>query len=256
MSAEVFVVTGAARGIGRATAIRLRSTGAVIAILDRNLSEAEDVARTIGGRAYGLDIAQESEVEQVVAAVEADLGPITRLVNCAGPLQNTDRPEALSMRIWDRMTDVHLRGTYLMTVAVGSRMAARGKGSIVTIASVVGIRAGPLHAYGPAKAALINLTEGLAAEWGPRGVRLNCVAPGFVRTPGTEKGFSEQTIDAVRLERCSALRRLVQVDEVVAAIEFLLLDGASAITGCTLPVDAGFLVSSGWGAYGDRPDLI
>lgn len=250
---HIVIVTGAASGIGAAAARRFANLGQTVVLLDRNRIGVESVAAEIGGHPFELDIADEDEVNKTIETIERDIGPIASLINCAGPLQNTDRPESLAMRVWDRMTDVHLRGTYLMSVATGGRMVRRGQGSIVTIASVAGMRSGPLHAYGPAKAALINLVEGLAAEWGPAGVRVNCVSPGFVRTPATDRGFAHGVLDEKRLAASAALRRLVEVDEVVAAMEFLQSDRASGITGCNLPVDAGYLVSSHWQSYGERP---
>jgi NAD(P)-dependent dehydrogenase (short-subunit alcohol dehydrogenase family) len=163
-----------------------------------------------------------------------------------------DTPDLLSMQMWDRITDCHLRGTYRMTVEVGTRMTARGAGAIVTVASVVGIASGPLHAYGPAKAALINLCRGLAVEWGRQGVRVNTVSPGFVRTPGTERGFEAKLMDPAQLAEYSALGRVLEPDEVAAAIQFLTSELASGITGCDLPVDAGYLAASPWAVYGDR----
>lgn len=253
MRDEVVVVSGGASGIGEATARRLASQGANVVIIDRNGAGARQVAEEIAASAVELDIADDAMVHKTVEQIRAEFGPVRGLVNCAGPLQNMDRPDALPMRVWDRMIDVHLRGTYLLTSAIGTQMARERRGSIVTIASIMGMMAGPLHAYGPAKAGLINLMQGLAAEWGPSGVRVNCVSPGFVRTPATERGMSEGVIDGKLLARSAALRRLVEVDEVVTAVEFLLMEGAAAITGCNLPVDAGFLVSSNWGAYGERP---
>jgi NAD(P)-dependent dehydrogenase (short-subunit alcohol dehydrogenase family) len=131
-------------------------------------------------------------------------------------------------------------------------MARRGQGAIVTVASVVGLTSGPLHAYGPAKAALINLSRGLAVEWGRSGVRVNTVSPGFVRTPGTERGYAEKLMDPAILADNSALGRTLVPSEIAAAIYFLASDDASGITGCDLPVDAGYLVASPWSVYGDR----
>ncbi len=182
--------------------------------------------------------------------IERERGPIAILVNCAGPLQNTEPPEALSMAMWDRIVDAHLRGTYMMNRTVGLRMASRRKGAIVTIASTAGMRSTPLHAYAPAKAALISLTECLAAEWGPRGVRVNAISPGFVPTPGVQRGLSEGLLDAKALADSAALGRLVAPEEIAAAVVFLCSDLASAITGVNLPVDAGWLVASSWAAYG------
>ena len=129
-------------------------------------------------------------------------------------------------------------------------MAKRGTGCIVNIASVAGMRSGPLHSYGPAKAGVISLTECLASEWGPAGVRVNCISPGFTYTPALEKGFSTHTLAQGELERGSALGRLVAADEIAGAALFLCCPLASAITGVNLPVDAGYLVATPWAAYG------
>src|SRR5690606_23242291 len=96
-------------------------------------------------------------------------------------------PETLSWKEWDLVQRVHLRGTYACCRSVGNRMAVRGRGSIVTISSISGMRSAPLHSYGPAKAGIISLSECLAAEWGPKGMRVNSVAPGFTHTPALER---------------------------------------------------------------------
>ena len=166
LGGRLVFVTGAASGIGAAVAERLAAAGGRIIAADRRLQPAEALAARIGGTAVALDIAEEAMVRDVVATVEASHGAIDILVNCAGVLQNLAPPEALSMEHWDRITNIHQRGTYLVTVAIGSRMAARRRGSIVTIASTAGMRSTPLHAYAPAKAALISLTQCLATEWG------------------------------------------------------------------------------------------
>jgi NAD(P)-dependent dehydrogenase (short-subunit alcohol dehydrogenase family) len=142
----------------------------------------------------------------------------------------------------------------MMTRAIGVRMVKRGSGSIVTIASIAGMQAWPVHAYGPAKAALINLMQGLAAEWGCDGVRVNCISPGFVRTPGTERGLSEKLMDAEVISKHTALKRLLEPNEVATAAAFLLSNDSGGITGINLPVDAGFLAAAHWGAFGVRPN--
>ena len=129
-------------------------------------------------------------------------------------------------------------------------MARRGGGSIVNIASIAGSRSGPLHAYGPAKAAVISLTECLAAEWGRSGVRVNAVSPGFTLTPAVMKSFELGVLDKNAIEQSTALGRLINVEEIAAAVGFLASPSGSAITGVNLPVDAGFLVATSWQAYG------
>jgi NAD(P)-dependent dehydrogenase (short-subunit alcohol dehydrogenase family) len=129
-------------------------------------------------------------------------------------------------------------------------MAARGTGSIVLMASVAGMSSSPLHAYGPAKAGVIAMAACLAAEWGPRQIRVNAVSPGFTETPALKRGIEHGVLSKELLSRSSALGRLVDADEVAAAALFLLSDLSSGITGINLPVDAGFLVATPWEAYG------
>ena len=250
LAGTLALVTGGARGIGEATALRLQGAGATMVIADRNADAAQVTAERCGMTGLGLDIAQEAEVERVIGEIERELGPIGILVNCAGTLQNTDPPELLTMATWDRIVDVHLRGTYLVNRAVGSRMAARRGGAIVTIASIAGMRSAPLHAYGPAKAALISQTECLAAEWGPSQVRVNAVSPGFVPTPGVQRGFDAHLLNPVVLAEASALGRLTAPEEIADAVVFLCSGMASAITGVNLAVDAGWLVANSWPTYG------
>src|SRR5690606_4488392 len=109
---------------------------------------------------------------------------------------------------------------------------------------------GPLHAYGPAKAGVISLSECLAAEWGPAGVRVNTVSPGFTATPALSKGFATHTLEEDHLKTATALNRLVKADEIAAAVVFLASPAASAITGVNLPVDCVYLVAPPWASHG------
>ena len=250
LEGRIALVTGAGRGIGEAIAHAFAAAGADVVLVDRNSESVRRVASAIAGTPVELDISNEAMVREVVSGIETRQGPIDILVNCAGVLQNTEPPETLTMSTWDRIVNVHLRGSYMMSAFVGARMAKRRRGNIVNIASVAGMRSAPLHAYAPAKAALISLTECLAAEWGRAGVRVNAVAPGFVTTPGVERGFESGMLDRQVFADTSALGRLVKPDEIAAGVLFLASDMASAITGVTLPIDAGFLVATHWAAYG------
>jgi len=244
------LITGGASGIGFACARWLASRGCSVAIADRDEQQARSAARAVGGTAFAVDVRDAEAVERLAATLEERPNGVHILVNCAGVLQNPLPPGELTMKEWDLVVDVDLRGTYLMCAAVGSRMAGRGEGSIVNVASVAGLRSGPLHAYGPAKAAVISLTECLAAEWGRCGVRVNAVSPGFTHTPSVAKSFELGVLDEEALAQSTALGRLIDVEEVAAAIGFLASPLASAITGANLPVDAGFLVAASWQAYG------
>src|SRR5260221_14033934 len=125
------------------------------------------VAREVGGRAWIADVADETAMERCAREIEQELGPVEILVNSAGIIQVPLPPEKLSMKTWDDIVRVDQRGTYVASVAFGLRMAARRRGSIINIASVAGMRSMPMHAYTPAKAAVIAMTECLAAEGGP-----------------------------------------------------------------------------------------
>jgi NAD(P)-dependent dehydrogenase (short-subunit alcohol dehydrogenase family) len=132
----------------------------------------------------------------------------------------------------------------------GRRMATAGRGAIVNIASVTSFRSVPLHAYAPAKAAVVSITECLAAEWGRSGVRVNAVAPGYTLTPALQAAIDAGERDVAVLAQNAALGRMVAPEEVAKACRFLVSDDAAAITGVTLPVDAGWLVATSWVSYG------
>jgi NAD(P)-dependent dehydrogenase (short-subunit alcohol dehydrogenase family) len=228
----------------------LAAAGARVVVADRNLPAAQAVAASAGGIAVALDVGDEVSVDAAVAAVLAQCGVPRVLVNSAGVLQRTLPPEELTLREWDFVARVDLRGTYLCCARFGAAMARAGGGAIVNIASVAGMGSGPLHSYGPAKAGVINLTECLAAEWGPKGVRVNAVSPGFTHTPALEKGMTTRTLAADDMAGSSALGRLIQPREIAHAVAFLASAQASAITGVNLPVDAGYLVATPWASYG------
>ena len=244
------VVTGGASGIGAACAQFIRQRGGEVIIADRNGAAAQGVAVEIGAHAMQLDISDEPAVRRTVEEIGRSLGAVSILVNSAGVLQRTVPPDQLSMKEWDIVNAIDLRGTYLCCALFGAAMAARRKGTIVNIASVAGMRSGPLHAYGPAKAAVISLTECLAAEWGPAGVRVNTVSPGFTKTPALDKGIEKKFLGVSHMEQSSALGRLVDPREIAAAVGFLVSDLASGITGVNVPVDAGYLVATPWLSYG------
>jgi NAD(P)-dependent dehydrogenase (short-subunit alcohol dehydrogenase family) len=245
----VAVVTGGASGIGAACCRELAARGARIALVDRD-KRVHAVAREVNGRAWVADVADEAALERCADAIEAELGPVEILVNSAGVIQAALPPDRLSMASWDEVVRVDQRGTYVAAVVFGTRMAARRCGSIVNIASVAGMRSMPLHAYAPAKAAVIAMTECLAAEWGPAQVRVNAVSPGYTRTPALQAAIDKGERDVSALERNAALGRLVEPAEIARAVAFLASRDAAAITGANLPVDCGWLVAGPWHTYG------
>ena len=248
--APVAVVTGGASGIGAACCRELAKRGWSVVAADIDETAAARVADEVGGSAYRVDVGDESSIEDLARRVEAEAGPVVALVNSAGVIQVPLPPEDLPLQAWDDVVRVDQRGTYLASVAFGRRMARRGRGAIVNIASIAGMRSMPLHAYTPAKAAVIAMTECLAAEWGRSGVRVNAVSPGYTRTPALQAAIDHGQRDVTSLKENSALGRLVEPEEIARAVAFLVSDDALAITGINLPVDAGWLVATSWNTYG------
>jgi NAD(P)-dependent dehydrogenase (short-subunit alcohol dehydrogenase family) len=234
---RVALVTGGASGIGRATADRLARDGAAVAVLDRDGDGARVVAAELGGRAYEVDVRDGDAVRAAVGAVVDELGGLGILVNNAGvgdlrPLHTVDD------RLWHRLVDVNLTGTFHAMAAAVPAMLAGGGGAIVNNASVSGMS--PTRneaAYSAAKAGVIALTASGALEYGPT-IRVNCVAPGFIRTPLT--AIWDQHPDAFApITDAIPLGRIGDADEVAEVIAFLCSDAAAYVTGHTLVVDGG-----------------
>lgn len=248
---QIAVVTGGGSGIGKACAEQLAKEGATVVIADQNAISAENVANAIGGHAYTVDVGDTDAIEQFAQHVEANVGPVSVLINSAGILQGAAvPPEEISMETYDRVFAVNMRGTFASCVAFGRRMALRHKGSILNIASISGIRSTPLHAYGPMKAAIIQLTENLAGEWGRSGVRVNCLSPGAVLSPAMQIAIDKGQRNLDLLKQSAAAGEVVMPLQVAMAAAFLLSDDASAITGINLPVDHGWLVANSWTMFG------
>jgi NAD(P)-dependent dehydrogenase (short-subunit alcohol dehydrogenase family) len=251
---DVAVITGGGGGIGSACARRLAAAGWRVAVCDVDADLARAVAQETGGLALALDISDREAVEAAAARIEAELGPCGALVACAAHLENPHRPEEQDPDQWQRILDVNVGGSFNTSRAFGARMATRGQGAIVTIASITALGSSPLVAYGPSKAAVIAMTRNLAVAWGRRGVRVNCVAPGPTLTPAVLASHARGERDPQTMIRATALGRLVHPDEIAAPVEFLLSPAAAAITGVILPVDAGVMVTGLWQMYGGPPD--
>lgn len=251
LKGRVAVVTGGASGIGRACAELFSIRGATVVVVDRQAQEAQSVALSVNGHAYELDVVNVADVESVAARIESEVGPVDLLLSAAGIIQgNAVPPELMPMEEYNRIFEVNLRGTYAVCSAFGSRMAKRRYGSIVNIASISAMRSTPLHAYGPFKAAIIGLTENLAAEWGRSGVRVNCLSPGAVLTPAMQTSFDKGLRDRATMAQNSASGEICTPNEIAMAAAFLLSDDARAITGVNLPVDHGWLVATSWATFG------
>jgi NAD(P)-dependent dehydrogenase (short-subunit alcohol dehydrogenase family) len=246
----VAVVTGGASGIGAACCRLFAERGAGVAVVDRDGQRAQAIAREVGGRSWAADVADEASLTSAARLIEAEYGPVEALVNSAGIIQVPQRPTELSMATWDDVVRVDQRGTYLACVVFARTMLQRRRGSIINIASVTGMRSVPLHAYAPAKAAVISMTACLAAEWGPSGIRVNAVSPGYTRTPALQAAIDKRERDVSLLEQNAALGRLVEPEEIAKVAAFLASADAAAITGANIPVDCGWLAATPWSTYG------
>lgn len=242
------LVTGAARGLGRAIALALAEAGADVALGLRDRARDEGLAdeiRALGRRALPLqmDVTRLDEVEAAVEATVEELGSLDLLVNNAGGGVGLIPAEDVSVADFDRAFDANLRGTFFACRATFAPMRERGFGRIVNVSSQAALVALPGESvYCAAKAAVSHLTRCLAVEWGRYGIAVNAVAPTFVRTPGTEPALSDPTFRAEVEERIAALHRIGEPEEVAGAVVFLCSPAASLITGETLVIDGGWTV--------------
>ena len=172
------------------------------------------------------------------------------LVTSAGLVQAPLPAEEMPVDLFDDLMDVNVRGTWLCLRAFARHMLPRHAGEMVTISSIVAERSVPLHSYAPGKAAVLNMTQCLAAEWGRAGLRVNTVQPGYTRTPALQAQIDAGNRDVSLLEANSTLGRMVEPEDIGNAIAFLVSDEAAAITGVALPVDAGYFCAGSWHPYG------
>lgn len=243
LAGTVQVVTGAASGIGAGIARALAEAGADVALLDRNLPGCESLEWELAdypGRRVSLacDVADEQSVRQAAAEVEETLGPCQGLVNGAGILRPGGLAE-VSLDDWNAVLSVNLTGYLLCARAFGQTMRDQGRGSIVHIASISASQPQTWSgAYSPSKAGVALLSRQLAAEWGPKGVRSNTVAPGMIRTELSAAFYAQPGITEQR-EAFTASRRIGEPEDIANAVLFLLSHRSSYVNGAELGVDGG-----------------
>jgi 3-oxoacyl-[acyl-carrier protein] reductase len=244
LSAKVSIVTGAAQGIGLATALKFAREGATVIVcdvqqagVDATVRQCRELGATATG--YVMDVTQREMVDAVVGKVMAEFGRIDVLVNNAGITQDA-RLQKMTLEQFDRVIDVNLRGVFHCSQAVADTMVAQGSGVILNASSVVGIYGnfGQTN-YAASKFGVIGFTKTWSRELGPKGVRVNAVAPGFITTPILS------TIPAkviAEMEHRVPLRRLGRPEEIANVYAFLASDEASYVNGAVIEVSGGMSV--------------
>lgn len=246
---SVTVVTGAGSGIGRAIAIGHARAGADIALLGRRahlLEETRDAIVGAGGRAIVLpiDVTDGEALTTAVDTVLTDFGRIDHLVNAAGTT-NRGPTSDVTRDAWEEVLTTNLTGTFLACQAFGSHLLRQRQGSILNIASLASVLAAPGRtAYGASKAGVAQLTRQLAVEWADRGVRVNCLMPGFIRTPMLDSLLASGRVDAHALLERTPMGRFGETDEVVGPSVFLAGPWATFITGASIVIDGGLSIYS------------
>jgi NAD(P)-dependent dehydrogenase (short-subunit alcohol dehydrogenase family) len=243
---KVAIVTGAGTGIGRACAIALAREGAKIMLVGRRKDRLEHVAHEIGDSALVLpaDVSKKQEITRVVEQTVARFGGLHVLVNNAGVL-HVGTAEQITEEQWDQTFDINVRGVWLLSRAVLPQLRKAGGGSIINIASVLGINGARNRAsYAPSKGAVVLLTKCMAIDHGHEHIRVNAICPAFVETDLTAAVINKAPDpEAVRRERIAVhpIGRLGQPEDIAGMAVYLASDESSWVTGAVFPVDGGYL---------------
>jgi len=246
MNSSIALVTGAGAGIGRRIAEVLASRGSTVALLDRDedqLTNAVDAINESGGIGIAVvaDVTRSDEVRDAVSRVRDGWGEIDVLVNNAGIVRIGSVTDG-SEEDWDLVLAVNLKGVYLCSRHVLPGMVESGRGAIVNVSSVAALGgAFGLAAYSASKAGVVNLTRQMAKDYGPSGIRVNCVLPGTIPTDMHRAFYSEEEAEdtLARWAQNKPLRRNGTTDDIASAVAFLASNEANFITGTVLPVDGG-----------------
>ena len=240
LEGKVAVVTGAARGLGRAIALKLARDGADVAVWDLNLEGVEETAaliRELGRRsvACGGNSSVAADIAEAVARTHAELGKVTILVNNAA-LSPFVKWDDLTEKIWDDLMAINMKGPFLCCKAIIPDMREAGWGRIINISSSSAQAGSPFHAhYAASKGGVIGFTKALALEFAGTGITANNVPPGFVNT----EGLRESPVEVDKISTVSPMKRPGRPENIAAAVAFLASDDADYITGHTLSVNGG-----------------
>jgi len=245
LNGQVALVTGAARGLGRAISLALAQAGADIALGLRDLKADRGLPSEIAKLGRGvlplqMDMGRMEQISRAVEEAAKHYGRIDILVNNAG-IAPENLAENVTEKDFDETLAINLKGTFFASQAVGRVMIRQKGGKIINMSSQAGFAALPTESiYCMTKAGIVHLTKCLAVEWGKYGITVNAVAPTFIRTPGTEAVLSDPDFHRDTVERIAALHRIGEPMEVAGAVVFLASPAASLITGETILIDGGW----------------
>ncbi|MBX0322138.1 SDR family oxidoreductase [Halomicroarcula sp. F13] len=246
LEGETAIVTGAAQGLGKQMAIGLAEMGADVAIADINYEDATGTAAELDGEtdvvAVEVDVTDEASVEAMVDSVTEQLGPIDVLVNNAGIAGNAPAEE-MTYEMWRNVLSVNLDGVFLCSKHVGQQMLERGGGQIINISSMSAMDVNvpqPQAGYNASKAGVSQLTKSMAVEWADRGVRVNAIAPGYMRTDLVDEVLEENpSMEETWLEN-TPMGRLGRPEELRDLVVYLASDASSFMTGSVVVMDGGY----------------
>jgi len=240
---KVALITGASRGIGKATSIGLAQAGADIALVSRNLPDLEKVAEEIaqiGRKALPIaaHIGKTEEIKNVVKRVVDDFGKIDILVNNAATNPTMASAIDIDERAWDSIMNLNLKGLFFLSQSVAKVMKEKGGGKIINVSSVAGITPDILPIYSISKAAVNMATKVMAQQWAPYNIRVNAIAPGLTKTRFSEALWKNPEILITAMNR-TPMRRPADPEEMVGAIIYLASDASSYVTGQIIAIDGG-----------------